>query len=57
MEYIHDHGLFTWCEKRQQRISFLICLQKKCKHLKEKNGELICRFKSNKKLVEKRSKK
>jgi len=48
--YNHDHGLFLWCDKRQQRIASVVCLHLKCKHLEEKDGNLVCIFKSTSKI-------
>ena len=53
--YNHDHGLFLWCDKRQQRIASIICLHRKCLHLKEDDGKLLCIFKTiSQKRIEKR---
>lgn len=49
MEYVHDHGLTLWCPKRDQRIYVVICLHRKCKHLKENGNEGLfkCVFESS----------
>jgi hypothetical protein len=33
-----------WCDKRKYRLSLLICVHKKCPHLKGKDGFLNCKY-------------
>ena len=39
-------GIFIWCNKRKQRLSVSVCLFRKCKSLREKDGNFLCNFKS-----------
>jgi hypothetical protein len=48
---------YLWCEKRGIRLAVAVCLYRKCRHLKEKKGKLVCKFKSKKeKILERREK-
>lgn len=45
-----------WCEKREQRIALEVCLNKQCRHMKQKGNEYTCKKKpKDVKLLEKRA--
>jgi len=44
MDYAHDHGLFTFCPKCNETVSFLVCHIRGCVSLREEDGKLYCKI-------------
>ena len=52
---LKDTMPFLWCDRRTYRLSILVCIHRKCRHLREKHGLFSCKYKRRvTKLLEKR---